>query len=99
VASALNARNPVWAEHHGLLVVTVLVAAEALIGVGALARRTSTAAVTGGLALTLAFWVLGQDLGALYTGQATDPNSGPLIALMAIALLAGRDGFRARHTS
>jgi hypothetical protein len=26
----------------------------------------------------------------LYSGQATDPNSGPLVALMAIALVAGR---------
>jgi hypothetical protein len=32
--------------------------------------------------------VLGQDLGQLYTGRATDPNTGPLLALMAIALLA-----------
>jgi hypothetical protein len=78
-----------WAAHHGLLVVTLLVATEALIGVGALARRTRTPAVTCGLALTLAIWVLGQDLGQLYTGQATDPNSGPALALMATALLAG----------
>jgi hypothetical protein len=60
-----------------------------LIGVGALARRFRTPAVALGLALALAFWAMGQDLGALYTGQATDPNSGPLLALMAIALLAG----------
>jgi hypothetical protein len=33
--------------------------------------------------------IMGQDLGALYTGLATDPNSGPRLALMAIALLAG----------
>jgi uncharacterized membrane protein YoaK (UPF0700 family) len=45
-------------------------------------------AVTLGLALTLVFWVLGQDLGALYSGHATDPNAGPVLALMAIALLA-----------
>lgn len=78
-----------WAAHHGLLLVTLMVAAEALIGVGALARRTKTPAVAFGLALTLALWVLGQDLGALYTGQATDPNSGAVLAFMAIALLAG----------
>jgi hypothetical protein len=78
-----------WAAHHGLLLIILLVAAEALIGVGALARRTRTPAVALGLALTLAFWVLGQDLGALYTGQATDPNAGPALALMAIAVLAG----------
>jgi hypothetical protein len=78
-----------WAGHHGLLLVIALVAAEVLIGLGALTRWTKTAAVSLGLAVTVAFWVMGQDLGAIYTGQATDPNSGPLIALMAIALLAG----------
>jgi hypothetical protein len=87
-----------WVAHHGLLVVILLVAAEALIGVGALARATRTPAVACGLALTLAMWVLGQDLGQLYTGQATDPNSGPALALMAIALLAGADGLRTRHS-
>jgi hypothetical protein len=78
-----------WAAQHGLLLVTVLVAAEALIGIGALARRFKAPAVALGLTLTLAVWVMGQDFGALYTGQATDPNSGPLLALMAISLLAG----------
>jgi hypothetical protein len=86
-----------WVAQHGLLVVILLVVVEGLIGVGALARRTRTAAVACGLALTLATWVLGQDLGQLYTGQATDPNSGPLVALMAVALLAvGKP--RTRHS-
>jgi hypothetical protein len=80
-----------WATHHGPLLVTVLAEAQALIGIGALARSTRAIAVTLGLVLTLAFWVLGQDLGGLSTGQSTDPNSGPALALMAIALLAGRD--------
>ncbi|MEA2200088.1 MAG: hypothetical protein QOI89_684 [Solirubrobacteraceae bacterium] len=78
-----------WAAHHGLLLVTVMVVAEVLIGVGALARRTRTPAVALGFGLTLVLWVLGQDLGALYTGRATDPNSGLVLAVMAIALLAG----------
>ena len=72
-----------WVAQHGLLVVILLVAAMSLIGVGALWRRTRTLAVACGLALTAAMWVLGQDLGMLYTGQATDPNSGPLLALLA----------------
>jgi hypothetical protein len=79
-----------WSAHHDLLLVSVLVAAEYLIGLGALARRTRVPAVTLGLALALAFWVLGQNFGQVYSGQATDPNSGPLVALMAIALVAGR---------
>jgi hypothetical protein len=83
-----------WAAQHGLLVVALLVAAEALIGVGALARGTRTAAVACGLALALAMWMLGQNFGQVYTGQATDPNTGLLLALMAIALLAGGGGLR-----
>jgi hypothetical protein len=66
-----------------------LVAAEYLIGLGALARATRIPAVALGLGLTLVFWIQGQDLGALNSGQATDPNVGPVLALMAIALLTG----------
>jgi hypothetical protein len=79
-----------WAVHHGPLLVTLLVVGEALIGVGALARRTRTLAVMLGLALALTFWVLGQHLGQLYTGHASDPNSGPLLALLAVALVLRR---------
>jgi hypothetical protein len=90
-----------WAAQHGLLLVILLVVAEALIGVGALWRVTRMPAVMFGLALTLAIWVLGQNLGQLYTGRATDPNSGPLFALMAVALLAGGGGLSLRtgHSS
>jgi hypothetical protein len=79
-----------WAASHSAVLVTLLVAAEYAIGVGALAHKTRTPAVALGLALTLVFWVLGQDLGALDTGHATDPNAGVPMALMAVALLAGR---------
>jgi hypothetical protein len=77
-----------WAAHHGPLAVTLLAAVEALVGIGALVRPAMLPAVTLGLALTLVFWVLGQDLGALYSGQATDPNTGPVLALMAVTLIA-----------
>jgi hypothetical protein len=77
-----------WASRNGALAVTMLAAVEFLVGVGALYRRTRTWAVAVGLGLSIAIWVIGQDLGQLYSGQATDPNSAPLIALMAVALLA-----------
>jgi hypothetical protein len=83
-----------WVTQHGLLVVGVLVAAEALIGVGVLARATRVPAVACGLALTVVMWVQGQDLGQLSSGQATDPNSGPLVMLMAVAVLAVVGGVR-----
>ncbi|MGW6196899.1 hypothetical protein ACWF0M_12195 [Kribbella sp. NPDC055110] len=41
-----------------------------------------------GFLLIIAIWAIGQDFGLLFSGRATDPNSGPLIAVMAMALLA-----------
>jgi copper(I)-binding protein len=32
-------------------------------------------------------WVLGEGFGGLFSGQATDPNSGPLLVLLSLALL------------
>jgi hypothetical protein len=30
-------------------------------------------------------WVVGEAFGAIFTGAGTDPNSGPLLALLALA--------------
>jgi hypothetical protein len=68
----------------------LLVIAEYLIGVGALVRSTRLLAAAAGLALALVFWVSSQDFGRLFTGQATDPNTGPVLALFAIALIGSR---------
>jgi hypothetical protein len=65
---------------------TALAVTEYLVGVGALAQTTRIPAAALGSALTLAFWVSSQDLGSLTTGQATDPNTGPVLVLMAIAI-------------
>jgi hypothetical protein len=84
----LDANVAGWIGHHGALVVVALVAAEALIGLAALRRWSLPAAAAAGLALALAMWFVGQDLGELYSGQATDPNTAPLIGLAAIALFS-----------
>jgi hypothetical protein len=83
----LDASVAGWVTRHGTLVVVALVVAEALIGLGALYRRSRGPAVAAGLVLALAIWVVAQDFGLLYTGQATDPNTAPMVALMAIAIL------------
>jgi hypothetical protein len=83
----LDASVARWSAHHGAAVVSALVVSEAVIGLAALRSRTRGPAVVAGLVLTPAIWVLGQDLGQLYSGQATDPNSAPLIALLAVAIL------------
>jgi hypothetical protein len=70
----------------------LLVIAEYLIGVGALMRRTRVAAVALGAAMALVVWATTQNFGGVFTGQGTDPNTGPLLVLMAIALLAPGEG-------
>lgn len=87
--SRFETSSGVWTSRHGALVVMTLVAVEAVIGLTILYDRTLTLGVAAGFAGALAIWILTQNLGALYTGQATDPNTAPLIALMALALLGG----------
>jgi hypothetical protein len=67
-----------------------LVVAEVLIGLAALHRRSRGAAAAVGFVLAIAIWIVAQDLGQLHTGQATDPNSGLIIALFAIAVFSLR---------
>jgi hypothetical protein len=76
-----------WIMQHGAPVVVTLVVAEALIGLAALHRRRRPLAAATGFVLALAIWVIGEDLGMLFTGRATDPNTDPLIALMAVAVM------------
>jgi hypothetical protein len=86
----LSASVASWTGRHGTAVVVALVVAEALIGLGALYRRTRVTAAAAGLVLALAIWIVAQDFGLLYTGQATDPNTGLILGVFAIALLSVR---------
>jgi hypothetical protein len=45
----------------------------------------NVAAMAGGL-FAVTIWITAEGLGGLATGQATDPNSGPLLVLTAAAL-------------
>jgi copper(I)-binding protein len=61
-----------------------------LVAVGLLAlggRRQRMVAGWAGAFVATVFWMLGQGFGDLFTGQATDPNSGPLVILLSLALL------------
>jgi hypothetical protein len=50
------------------------------------ARVTLVVAVV----LAALIWVFGEALGAIFTGTGTDPNSGPLLALLALAYWPAR---------
>src|SRR5919198_1504517 len=77
-----------WVTHHGVAAVVVLAAVEAMIGLAALSRRTLTISAVAGLVALIAIWVIGQDFGQLYSGQATDPNTGLIAIVVAVGLLA-----------
>lgn len=68
---------------------------QAAIGVGVFyAGKTRRVAITSGIVLSLFYWVVGQSIGEMYSGLATDPGTAPLIILMGLALLSVR---RERH--
>jgi hypothetical protein len=67
----------------GRSIVFAVVALQLIIGLSALAGRSYRLWGTAlGTLFALIAWVLGESLGTYWTGLATDPNSGPLIALM-----------------
>lgn len=68
-----------------LTLIPLLIAAAAVVP-----GATRTAAVLAGSLLAVGFWVFGQGFGLPFSGQATDPNSGPLMVLLAAAAFAAR---------
>jgi hypothetical protein len=56
-----------------------------LTGAGVLVPRTARAALCLGVGAALVIWAAGENFGAIFTGQATDPNTGPLLVLLAAA--------------
>jgi len=69
----------------------VLAVALAMIAIGIylpapMARATLVLAIV----VALVIWVFGEALGAILTGGATDPNSGPLLVLLALAYWPAR---------
>ncbi len=80
---------------HGAGAGVLLVTVQLAIGVLALRRgRLQRGALWAGIALALLYWAGGQSFGQLFSGQATDPNTGPLLALVGVAGLGAAAGAR-----
>ncbi len=72
--------------HRGLAASIVLAVALALIAIGVLLPAPrQRAAIVLALVISLIIWIVGQDLGGILAGGATDVNSGPLLALVALS--------------
>jgi len=66
----------------------LLAAASLIIGLGPLWARRPQLFLWAGALLSIAFWVTGQGLvGGIFTGSSTDPNTGPLVVLLALAMV------------
>ncbi len=79
---------------HGLAAAAALAVAFFVIALGVLLPRRAARVVLG-LAIVVAalVWVIGQAFGMILATGATDPNSGPLLILLALAYWpAGADG-------
>jgi hypothetical protein len=102
VASAITGMasgNPSWFDrllndvgHHlnsaGLQAAWTLAAISLIIGFGPLVARRPQLFLWAGIAASVAMWVFGQGwLGGVFTGSSTDPNTGPLVVLLGLAMI------------
>lgn len=76
--------------HHGTEGSCLLAAALAAIAVSVLIPRISRLGVLLAIMVSLLIWTYGEAFGALATGRATDPNSGPALVLLACCFWPAR---------
>lgn len=69
-----------------VIIAIFLTAVSVLIGYAVLLDYLRRVALLAGVSLTLIFWVVGQNLGDLPSGSATDVGTGPLWVLLVLVL-------------
>ena len=89
--AALNHATAGVLAGRGVLFSGALAAVLLVIAAGVfLPTAAARAAIVAAVALSALIWVAGQDFGGIFAGSATDPNSGPLLALLAVAFWPSR---------
>jgi hypothetical protein len=83
--ASLDGRLSAMLSHRGLAAAVVLAVILTVVAVGIyLPPPAARAAVALAIAVAIAIWIA-EGLGGVLTGAGTDPNSGPLLALLALA--------------
>ncbi|HUA45518.1 MAG TPA: hypothetical protein VMA77_09845 [Solirubrobacteraceae bacterium] len=81
-----------WAAHgsqgNGLLIAIILALVSIAIGLGVAFNWHPAPFLLAAAVLNLAYWVVGQGLGGIFQGGATDPNAGLLFVVFAYAMYA-----------
>jgi hypothetical protein len=71
--------------HHGTLVAVLLAIVFAAVAAGVVSAQTIRPALAMSVVVALVIWVVGENFGGIFTGRGTDPNTGPLLILLAAA--------------
>ncbi len=74
------------AKGNGTVIAIVLAAVSVAVGLAVAVNWRPKEFLALAVALNLTYWVVGQGLGGIPHGGATDPNAGPLFVLLACAL-------------
>ena len=73
-------------DHKGSVISVALGVLLAAVAVGVyLPAPARNGVLVSAILLSLAFWVIGEDFGTLFTSGGTDVNSGPLLVLLSVA--------------
>jgi hypothetical protein len=83
--AALDRGAAAAAGSHGLAISVTLAIVFVFIAAGILFPATARPALALAMVAGLAIWVAGENFGEILTGTGTDPNSGPLLILLAAA--------------
>jgi len=84
--SSLDDAAATLVAHRGLGFSIALAVALGVIALGPfLSVTTGRALIVTAVVLSTVIWVVGQGLGGVFSGSGTDPNSGPLLILVAAA--------------
>jgi hypothetical protein len=84
--SAIERGGASLVANQGLVASVVLAVALAVIAVGVyLPRPFARATLVLAIVVALVIWVVAEALGGILAGGGTDPNSGPLLVLLALA--------------
>jgi hypothetical protein len=74
------------AAGNGLVIAAVFACLSVAIGLGVATDHRAKPLLWLSIVMSLAFWVIGQGVGEIFAGGATDPNAGPLFILLALAM-------------
>lgn len=76
------------ATGRGTTIALGLAAASMLIGASLLYKWHTRLFLALAIVVSIAYWIVGQGFGGVFTGQATDPGSAPVMVVVASVLLA-----------